>query len=192
MPNRDPLIEPMPPGLMHEPLEWLFAEHFRHRQLCGLIERVATASLPLREESSEIIDFLRYDLTLHIIDEEEDLFPLLRRRARPEDEIDKVLGLLSADHKSDAVNAERLREGLEAALEASLPAGHVPEVRRQLLAFATHERRHIALENAVVLPIARLRLSEADRRQLALRLAARRGVALDAVERLPAGVEAFS
>lgn len=176
--TREHHIEPMPKELMHEPLDWLFAEHYRHRQLCTLIERVATASLLLRDETAEIIDFLRYELPLHIIDEEEDLFPLLRRRTQPEDELDKVLGVLSADHKADAVNAANLRDLLEAALRTGVPPGHTPENRRLMLAFAAGERRHIALENAVILPIARLKLGPDDLRKLALRLAARRGVVL--------------
>ena len=40
--------------------------------------------------------------------------------------------------------------------------------------------RHLALENAVVLPIARLRLSAEDLLALSRRLAARRGLVLDA------------
>lgn len=171
-------IEPMPQALLHEPLDWLFAEHYRHRQLCSLIERVATATAPLRDETAEIIDFLRFELPLHVIDEEEDLFPLLRRRCLSEDEVDKVLGVLSADHKADIVNAAGLRDLLQQALEAGRPPGMEPEHRRLMLAFAGGERRHIALENAVVLPIARLRLRPDDLRRLSLRLAARRGVVL--------------
>lgn len=176
--TRERHIEPMPPELMHEPLDWLFSEHYRHRQLCALIERVAGATVPLRDETAEILDFLRFELPLHVIDEEEDLFPLLRRRALPEDELDKVLGVLSADHKADMVNAANLRVLLETALETGAPPGHTLENRRAMLAFASGERRHIALENAIILPIARLRLTADDLRKLALRLAARRGVVL--------------
>lgn len=176
--SRERHIEPMPHELMHEPLEWLFAEHYRHRQLCALIEQVAAATAPPRDEMAEIIDFLRYELPLHVIDEEEDLFPLLRRRALPEDELDKVLGVLSADHKADIVNAAQLRALLEKALETGVPPGLAPDGRRLMLAFASGERRHIALENAIILPIARMRLRPDDLRNLALRLAARRGVVL--------------
>ncbi|HRO32094.1 MAG TPA: hemerythrin domain-containing protein [Brevundimonas sp.] len=176
--TRERHIEPMPVTLMHEPLEWLFAEHYRHRQLCALIERVATATVPLRDEIAEILDFLRFELPLHVIDEEEDLFPLLRRRALPEDELDKILGVLSADHKADMVNAAQLRALLETAQQTGVPPGGQPDNRRLMTAFASGERRHIALENAVILPIARLRLRPEDLRNLALRLAARRGVVL--------------
>lgn len=62
---------------MAEPLEWFFAEHFRHRQLCGMIDEVAAALAFDGARIAKIVDFLRYDLALHVIDEEEDLFPLL-------------------------------------------------------------------------------------------------------------------
>jgi iron-sulfur cluster repair protein YtfE (RIC family) len=172
-------IEPLPPELVHEPLNWLFAEHYRHRQLCQLIERVGNATVLLRDEAQEILDFLRHDMPLHVIDEEDDLFPLLRRRCQPADELDAVLGALSAEHRDDLEQARALIAGLHQALEDGQAPGRDRETRRLFTEFALHERRHIALENAVVLPIARLRLTAADLRSLSIRLAARRGVLLD-------------
>lgn len=176
---RTPFIEPMPQALLHDPLDWLFAEHYRHRQLCDLIDQVARAPTVLVEETEEILAFLRFELPLHVIDEEEDLFPLLRRRCLPEDEVDKALGVLSAEHKADIVHAARLRSLLETALEQRRAPGQDPDTRRTMTVFADNERRHIALENAVILPIARRRLQPRDFRDLSLRLAARRGIVLD-------------
>lgn len=172
-------IEPLPPELVHEPLNWLFAEHYRHRQLCQLIERVGNATVLLSDEAHEILAFLRQDMPLHVIDEEDDLFPLLRRRCQPADELDSVLGTLSAEHHEDLDRARTLIAELEGALAAGRAPGQDRESRRLFTDFASHERRHIALENAVVLPIARLRLTAADLRSLSIRLAARRGVLLE-------------
>lgn len=177
--SQSPQIEPLPPGLVHEPLNWLFAEHYRHRQLCRLIERVGTATILLREEAAEILTFLGRDMALHIIDEEEDLFPLLRRRCLPEDELGPLLGSLSAEHRVDLDQTRLLSDLLERALIDGQPPGHDLGTRRLFTEFAQHERRHIALENAVVLPIARLRLTPGDLRALSTRMAARRGVFLD-------------
>ena len=185
--NQVPLIEPLPPELVHEPLNWLFAEHYRHRQLCHLIERVGTATVLLTDEAHEILTFLRHDMPLHVIDEEDDLFPLLRRRCQAADELDSVLGALSAQHHDDLNRARALIDSLERALADGRAPGQDRESRRVFTDFALHERRHIALENAVVLPIARLRLTAADLRSLSIRLAARRGVLLD-----PQGEEATS
>lgn len=185
--SQSPRIEPLPPELVHEPLNWLFAEHYRHRQLCQLIERVGNATVLLRDEAQEILAFLRQDMPLHIIDEEDDLFPLLRRRCQPADELDALLGALAAEHRDDLEQAGTLIAVLERALSDGQAPGHSLETRRLFTEFALHERRHIALENAVVLPIARLRLTALDLRSLSTRLAARRGVLLD-----PQGGEAAS
>ncbi len=177
--SQGPRIEPLPPELIHEPLNWLFAEHYRHRQLCQLIERVGNATVLLRDEAQEILAFLRHDMPLHVIDEEDDLFPLLRRRCQPADELDAVLGALSAEHRDDLEQSRALIAGLQRGLADGQAPGHDRETRSLFTEFAVHERRHIALENAVVLPIARLRLTAADLRSLSIRLAARRGLLLD-------------
>jgi len=168
-------IEPISPDLMATPLEFFFAEHFRHRQLCGLIDQLSTATFFDAGPIAEVVDFLRFEAPIHIIDEEEDLFPLLRRRCLPEDELEGVLGVLSAEHKADGVLGRTVRDYLEHCLDTRAAPGVSVAGRRDLAAFAAQERRHLALENAVVLPIARQRLSLEDLAGLARRLAARRG-----------------
>lgn len=175
--SQETLIEPMPATLLAEPLNWLFAEHYRHRELCALLERIASATLLLREETEEALAFLRRDMALHIVDEEDDLFPLLRRRCDPEDDLSRTLGILSADHSRDLDLSALLMERMEAALKSGRPVGADRADRRLFEEFAAQERRHIALENAVVLPIARLRLKPADLQGLSRRMAARRGMA---------------
>lgn len=172
-------IEDIPQDLMSEPLDWFFAEHYRHRQFCRLLDEVAAAHVFDGERVTQLVEFLRNELSLHIIDEEEDLFPLLRRRALPEDEVEQALGLLSAEHKADAALAQTLREHLESCLARQSAPGMDPQVRKAMQDFARQELRHLALENAVVLPIARLRLSPRDLKGMSRRLAARRGIVLE-------------
>ena len=169
------LIEPIPQALMAEPLTWLFAEHYRHRQFCALIERIAASDVVLRDEIAEVLAFLRHDLPLHIVDEEDDLFPLLRRRCEPEDELDRALGSLSADHRDDIDVVAQLVKHLEMALQQDRPVCADPQTQRHLRDFVARQRSHLALENAVVLPIARLRLTQEDLDLFSRRMAARRG-----------------
>lgn len=176
-------IEAVPEELLADPLNFFFAEHYRHRQLCKAIDDLAAATFFDGERISEIVAFLRYEAPVHIIDEEEDLFPLLRRRCLPEDDVEGVLGVLSAEHKVDGVLGVQVRDYLEACLEQHTAPGADLSRRKDLKAFASQERRHLALENAVVLPIARLRLSDEDLRGLSRRLAARRGRVLDETPR---------
>jgi iron-sulfur cluster repair protein YtfE (RIC family) len=175
-------IEKLPDSLIHEPLNWLFAEHYRHRQLCRLIDSLATAAAYNEEGMNEVIAFLEHDLPLHVLDEEEDLFPLLRRRAVPDDDLEHVLGVLSGEHQSDGDRVSTLLAALiRARSERKSPALNAG-LRTLLTEFAVHERKHIALENAVILPIARLRLQACDLQALSARLAARRGRLLDGVK----------
>lgn len=170
-------IEPISTALMATPLDFFFAEHFRHRQLCALIDQLSAATFFDPGPIAEVIDFLRFEAPIHIIDEEEDLFPLLRRRCLAEDDVEGVLGVLSAEHKADGVLGRAVRTYLERCLDSRAAPGANLDGRRDLAAFATQERRHLALENAVVLPIARQRLTAEDLTGLARRLAARRGMA---------------
>lgn len=168
-------IEPMPAELTASPLDWLFAEHDRQRQLCQAIDEAASLAQAPAGLLAEIVGFLRHELPLHVIDEEEDLFPLLRRRCLVEDDIRRVLGLLSSDHHAEVASAARLADRLEAVLESGGAPSQTADLVRSMHNFTQRERRHIALENAVVLPIARLRLTPLDLNGLSRRLAARRG-----------------
>lgn len=172
----DAFIEPMPLEMISEPLEWLFAEHFRHRQWCKLIERLARSGAWDGAALEAAIDFLRNDMPLHILDEEEDLFPLLRRRAQPEDDIERILGILSADHRIDLDRVAHLLQGLTRARDSQKAPGLDGDLRALMLDFVAMERRHVALENAIVIPLARLRLRLSDLSALSRRLAARRGL----------------
>lgn len=173
-------IEDIPRELMRSPLDWFFAEHYRHRQFCRLLSDAAEAHVFDGPRLERLLGFMRRDLALHIVDEEEDLFPLLRRRALAEDNIDTVLGQLAAEHRADADQARMVQAHLEACLESRSAPGLDPEARKAMQNLAKHEFRHLALENAVVLPIARLRLTEDDLAAMGRRLAARRGIVLDA------------
>ena len=173
------LIDPIPASVMRRPLDWFAAEHQRHRLFCHVLSDMASADSVDQARLAAALDFLRVDMAQHVVDEEQDLFPLLCRRALPEDEIDRVLGLLSAEHKADAARAREVRAHLERCLAARRAPGSDARARQALRAFAAQELQHLAVENAIVLPIARLRLTARDLREMGERLAARRGIVLE-------------
>lgn len=167
-------IEGSSTALLGDPLDFFFAEHFRQRKLCNLIEEMALADSLDPLLAKEVLVFLRDDMAMHVLDEEEDLFPLMRERCPPEDEIERVLSALSAEHAGDRHLAQLVTEGLETALRESLPVAVQPGLREAMIDFARNERRHLALENSVVLPLARRRLSVDDLARLSARLLRRR------------------
>jgi hemerythrin-like domain-containing protein len=155
-------------------IEFLLAEHLNHRRMCAALEDLAAAPDYDPALIAAMLDFIRFDLTLHVIDEEEDVFPLLRARCHPDDEIDDVLTRLSREHAEDKTLAGRARDVLNACLIARLPPSAMGGGAEALTAFAVHERRHLALENAIIIPLARRRLSPDDIQALGARFKARR------------------
>ncbi len=167
-------IEPVPLTLLSDPLDFFFAEHFRQRKLCNCIELLAESDSLDRNLAAEILSFLHHDIALHVQDEEEDLFPLMRRRCAPEDDIEKVFTALSSEHAGDHRLADKIVSGLEAALADGRAVGAQPGLRDVMIDFARNERRHLALENSVVLPLARRRLTQGDLAALSENMVARR------------------
>lgn len=166
----------MPEELLDDPLEFFATDHLRQREAFGLIEQLADADTLERSTVLAVLDFLETDMVAHVLDEEIDLFPLLEKRCKPDDNIDVVLGDLSAEHTAEERIAVDIRAGLAQALEGNHAVGDLSELREKMLAFAHSEQRHLALENGIVLPLARACLTEDDLSYLSQRMKARRQV----------------
>ncbi len=165
-----------PASQLTEPLDYIFAEHFRQRVLCNVLDCIADQTSFSRSKAAAVARFLKLDFATHIVDEEEDLFPMLRRRAEPEDRIEVVIGRLSQEHSADKLDADEITKGLSAAL-ADRKRRQVSTAFSKLLhRFAANERHHLTVENAIVLPLARVRLTADDLRNLGHRMASRRGI----------------
>ena len=171
------LIEPASAALLSSPLDFFFAEHFRQRKLCNLIDDLALAETLDLRLAEVVIAFLQHDMVLHVQDEEQDLFPLVQQRCPPEDEIGRVISALAAEHSGDRHLSEIVIAGLQKALRDAIPIAEQAGLREAMIEFARNERRHLALENSVVLPLARLRLTAADLAALTARMTARREAA---------------
>ena len=158
-----------------EPLDALLAEHFRQRTMCDLLDRLAADLSDLRaaELAHTILTYLREQLPLHILDEERDLFELLRDRTLATEAIEEAFAQMRREHEEDARVAGLVISGLE-----RLAAGGQPddgmEFSAAARAFAEAQRRHVAYENNRILPLARTRLTRKDLNRLSRRMAARR------------------
>ena len=104
-------------------IEFLLAEHLNHRRMCRALEAPCRRRRFRRaRQSQRLLDFIRFDLTLHVIDEEEDFFPLLRQRCLAEDEIEDVLDRLTLEHAEDKALSVRVRDVLNACLHRTKAA----------------------------------------------------------------------
>lgn len=171
------VLRKTPPALLfRNPIEYVLADHLRQRTLCRILDEIAAEPEWDAEKIDAALHFLKTDFGHHMIDEEEDLFPLLRRRVRPEDRLNDVMGQLSQEHADAKRDADAIIAGLSAALGALEEPPDSAALRDRLRQFAANERRRLVAENAIVLPLARARLGADDLRTLGKRMAARRGL----------------
>jgi hemerythrin-like domain-containing protein len=154
------------------PIEMLYEEHFQQRQMASDMESLAETRRPRPNLARRILDNLDGPLRHHRVDEDESLFPRLRRRAAPEDEIAPLLDRLQDEHEQLRSMGASLMPALVCMADGALPA---PEDRAGLRRFAQTERRHLIAENALVLPLARVRLTAADKAAALAEMRARRG-----------------
>jgi hemerythrin-like domain-containing protein len=145
------------------PLDVIASAHAVQVQMCDAMERIADG-LPDevdRRLCAQVASCLEFDLPLHHHDEEFALFPLLRRRALPEDGLDGILDRLAAEHSSDNDFASEIAEALDTLGQGGRPQN--PEMLGYMLrGFFERYRRHVQWENTLVMPLARLRLTRDD------------------------------
>jgi len=147
-------------GVLPDPLDHFAEEHLRQREICGMLDTIAAAARPDRAVTIEALRHLTTALPRHLHDEEQGLFPSLRHRSEPDDEINDTLDRLDADHAKTA----QFLDAVIAALGRIAGSGGAltAEEAETVTGFAAHERRHLIVENAIVLPLARVRLTAGD------------------------------
>lgn len=167
-------LSPTDVSLLATPLDFLSEDHLRERQVCSMIDRLALTGSSDHSAARAVLRFVNEELNLHMHDDAESLFPMLARRCPVEDGIGRVISRI----RSDLDQAARLLPGLRAALARGLDtgAGLASGDRQLLTRFASHVRRHLAAENAILLPIARARLTRRDLLSLSRQMRARRGL----------------
>lgn len=161
-------------GSIQNPLDFIAEDHMREREVCALIDRIVSAASMEDKQFEQILTFLESALPQHLADEEIDLFPLMLKRCDPEDEIERVIGKLQIDHRHAIADAPAIIAVIKACKEP-LPKLNDDD-SQQMTKFAHHARRHLILENAVILPIARARLTDDDLSTMKRHMLERRGL----------------
>ncbi len=161
--------------MLDDPLAYILAAHLRQRAVCAVLRRFATEQSAGRTEADRLTAYLTGDLRLHHEDEDLDLYPVLRRRALPADGLGVTLARLGEEHRHGAAMADMIVEILsakpaDATVNIEVAAGEAMQ------AYAASEMRHLALENGVVLALARIRLTRPDLKAISRGMKQRRGV----------------
>lgn len=165
------------PELFRAPLDFVVAEHGRQDAVCNIMERLRHNPRhgAGRGAMETVRSYLVRDFPLHLADEEEDLFPLLQQRCPCEDSLDEVLALLCREHAADTGLHLEVIENL-ALLIGGRALDDPVRAFMNLATFSENQRRHLAWENAVVVPRARRYLTQADHLSIGRRMARRRGI----------------
>jgi len=171
-------IEAIPENLFREPVDYLYADHFRQRVLCKRLDEIAgdPDGPEVPRLAAMLMDYLEHDLPQHMADEEHELFPRLRVRCRPADNLDRTSALLAEEHRRDADLSAEIIAGLRR-LKAGKRLVDERDFTRLAATFAESQRRHLAWEEALILSLARRRLKAEDLREIGRAMAQRRGAA---------------
>ncbi len=108
-----------------QPIDFMRDEHMRQRALCGPPDDMAIAGRLDTDAVAAAFDFLNADFGLHVLDEEEYLFPLLRRQLPADEYLADVLDQLTAEHARDRDVAYSVVESLQKASKEQAPEPHV-------------------------------------------------------------------
>ena len=172
------IVEALPENLFREPVDLLFADHYRVRLVCDHVDQLAlepdAPETPDRARAAA--DFLQIDLPRHRADELEDLLPQLQACCEADGIATSALAILANEHRRDEELLRDLLPGLNRVAAGQRPDS-LPSLSRLATAFTATMRSHLAWEERVILPLARRRLSTAHAEAIGRRMAARRGVA---------------
>ena len=185
-PRRQPAaFEPLDLRLLARPLDFILAEHYRLRAVLAQLDWLARGTVGdgRRKLARALARYFAEDYALHTADEENDFFPLLRARCADDEAFLATLDTLGSEHREDDARLADLVARIESLAEGPQRFDVPPDFTAEARSFIDALRRHIAWENAVLLPVARARLLPADLRRLAQKLAARRGVSLTSAAR---------
>jgi hemerythrin-like domain-containing protein len=157
--------------------------HRRIEMFLGSLQFVADIiDRPLTEEARAALEsalrYFRVSAPKHTADEEESLFPRLRRLQDPEMERAlATLDTLEGDHrKAEALHAEVDALGTECLDKNYLATTEANQFRRAVSGLASIYGEHIRVEDEVVFPAAKRRLSSSQRSAIANEMANRRNL----------------
>ncbi len=160
------------------PLDVIRSEHNRQGLIADRLVKLADDQTlePVLDEAETLLAYLTEDLPHHAEDEESAFLPKLKSRCRPDDGIDGILSEIDQAHAVERFLALHIVMDLKV-LASGKELDQPMRLFNNLRAFAEAQRRHLAWENSVVLPLACKRLSLEDLEEIGHNMAAHRVIA---------------
>ncbi len=156
------------------PLDFLAADHLTLCRICADLTALVETDTVGTDRVEAIRGFPGEGLADHLADENQDLFPLLRQKCLADDDTVSALDRLCADHTEIQTDLQGVLTGLNRVVDPH--EGFTRQEADIFAAFSAFKLRHVIVETAIVLPIARGRLSLRDLRHLSDRMLCRRGL----------------
>lgn len=173
-PNRPVSSATIDPQLLVDPIGFLQTEIYRQRVACNTLEALALAGAngDARTDAGRVLRYVVEDLQTHNGDLEDCLFPLLRQKSLPDDNLEHLVAHYRSLRERRDERAGKLVSILECMAHGDPPPADLPAVIR---AFVVPWRSDVAAENDDILPLAERRLTDADLKSLGQAMALRRG-----------------
>jgi hypothetical protein len=144
------------------PLELLTGQRLNLTAFCAVLNALPNvAPSMVRALAPGIAAFLREDYPAMLAEEENGLLPALRRRLLLGDDLDQVIDQLIDEHQRDRLQAISLANRCEEVANG-VDDDDLLTLCASLRSFAEHQRRHLAWEDATILPLAQVRLTADD------------------------------
>ena len=144
------------------PLEMLAGQRLNLTAFCAVLNALPNvAPAMVRALAPGIAAFLRQDYPAMLAEEENGLLPALRRRLLLGDDLDQVIDQLIDEHQRDRLQAVSLAGRCEE-IASGVDDDDLFTLCAALRSFAEHQRRHLAWEDATILPLAQVRLTADD------------------------------
>lgn len=155
------------PLMADTPLDEIDEAHVRKLALCDLLEGIADdLPNPDRANCMRAAAQITIELPIHHADEDLGLFPILRGCCRPEDRVEPLLARLEDEHLDDEATMEEIVTLLRRYAAGEASDSDADAAGYALRGFFEGQRRHLALEDVMVMPLARMRLNRADLKRL--------------------------
>lgn len=169
-------FERLPENLYLEPIEYIFADHYRVRVLCRMVASIVANpnTMQSRSLAAKVVIFMEVEMPRHIADEEQDLLPRLLARCAKHEDIDALDTVVRGEHEQDQELADQVFPLFRRLAEV----GEIDNVENFTLLAETYagtQRRHLLWEDAVMLRLGRKYLTPEDLVSMGKAMAARRG-----------------
>lgn len=160
--------------MVSDPIAYILWDHQQQLGICRKIESLIDDLFHpgYRRTGSAVLDYLTRDMVDHFADEH-DLFDMLIGHFADDDGFRSIFALLREEHAKDERLIAPVVRDLTALVEGNELATPLNFLMNALALIETH-RRHIAWENATVVPFATTYLTKEDIERLAHRMTARR------------------